>query len=187
MQVKMLRGLAVGASAALGLALVASSASAQAQTSGTRFGVEAAFGANNSVGIGVGAFVKFHLADISEHPITGRVTFDYFFPGSSYCGGDCSYHYFKVAADGLYDIANASSNIKPYVGAGLELTHDSFGYNDPDYCGVFDCGSVGGSYFGLNLVGGINFAGNSKLMPFVEINLAASTGSEFLIKAGIHF
>ena len=65
MQVKMLRGLAIGASAALGLAVIAPSAHAQAQTAGTRFGVEAAFGANNSVGIGVGAFVKFHLADMS--------------------------------------------------------------------------------------------------------------------------
>jgi hypothetical protein len=185
MQVKMLRGLAVGASAALGLALVASSASAQAQTSGTRFGVEAAFGANNSVGIGVGAFIKFHLADISEHPITGRASFDYFFPGSSYCGGfdGCGVHYFKIAADGLYDIANASSNIKPYVGAGLEMTRISFG---DSYCGggFYSCSS---SNVGLDLVGGINFAGNSKLMPFVEVNLAASSGSEFLIKAGIHF
>ncbi len=184
MQVSMLRGMAIGATAVLGLALIAPSAQAQAQTSGTRFGVEAAFGANNSVGVGVGAFIKFHLANMNEHPITGRVSFDYFFPGSSYCGGfdgfgDCGVHYFKVAADGLYDIANAKSDIKPYVGAGLELTSVSFG---SDFCN--GCGS---SNLGLDLVGGINFAGNSKLMPFVEINLAASSGSEFLIKAGIHF
>jgi hypothetical protein len=185
MQVKMLRGLAVGASAVLGLALVASSASAQAQTSGTRFGVEAAFGANNSVGIGVGAFIKFHLAELNEHPITGRVSFDYFFPGSSYCGGfsGCGVHYFKVAGDGLYDIANPSSNIKPYIGAGLEYTHISFG---SAYCDAFGAGCGSGN-LGLDLVGGINFAANSKLMPFVEINLAASSGSEFLIKGGIHF
>jgi hypothetical protein len=178
-----LRGMLAGTAAMFGLAVVATSAQAQAQTAGTRFGVEAAFGANNSVGIGVGAFVKFHLADISEHPITGRVSFDYFFPGSSYCD-DCGVKYFKVAADGLYDIANAKSNIKPYVGAGLELTHISFNDNA---CGGFAGCDAGSSDLGLDLVGGINFAGNSKLMPFVEINLAASSGSEFLIKAGIHF
>jgi outer membrane protein W len=185
MQVRMLRGMAIAASAVLGSALMTTVASAQAQTSGTRFGVEAAFGANNSVGIGVGAFIKFHLAEISEHPITGRVSFDYFFPGSSYCGGfsGCGVHYFKIAGDGLYDIANAKSNIKPYVGAGLELTHVSYG---SAYCDEFGAG-CGSSDLGLDLVGGINFAGNSKLMPFIEINLAASSGSEFLIKGGIHF
>jgi hypothetical protein len=185
MQVKMLRGLAVGASAVLGLALVASSAQAQAQTSGTRFGVEAALGANNNVGIGVGAFIKFHLAELSEHPITGRVSFDWFFPGDSYCGGytGCGAHYYKLAGDGLYDIANPSSNIKPYIGAGIEYTHYSYG---DTYCGFYG-GGCGFGYVGLDLVGGINFAANSKMMPFIEINLAASTGSEFLIKGGIHF
>jgi hypothetical protein len=183
MQVSMLRGMAIGATAALGLALIAPSAHAQAQTSGTRFGVEAAFGANDNVGIGVGAFVKFHLADMSEHPITGRVSFDYFFPGSSYCGGfaDCGVHYFVVSAVGLYDIANAKSNVKPYLGAGVEYTVISFG---SAYCSDF-CPSA--SAFGLDLVGGINFAGNSRLMPFVEVSLGAGSGSEFLIKGGIHF
>ncbi|HEY4320448.1 MAG TPA: hypothetical protein VGM77_04640 [Gemmatimonadales bacterium] len=182
-----MRGVLAGAAAVLGLAVVTSSASAQAQTSGTRFGVEGAFGLNDNVGIGVGAFVKFHLADLSEHPITGRASFDYFFPGSSFCGGfdGCGVHYFKVALDGLYDIANAKSNVKPYVGAGLELTRYTFG---DSYCGDgFYDGSCSYSNFGLDLVGGINFAGNSKLMPFVELNLGAGSGSEFLVKAGIHF
>ena len=185
MQVSMLRGMAIGASAVVGLALIAPSVHAQAQTRGTRFGVEAAFGANNNVGIGVGAFVKFHLAEISEHPITGRVSFDYFFPGNSYCGGfsSCGVHYFIVAGDALYDIANPSSNIKPYVGAGLEYTRISFG---SDFCTTF-CSNYGASSFGLDLVGGINFAANSKLMPFVEAKLGAGGGSQFLIKGGIHF
>jgi opacity protein-like surface antigen len=183
MQVRMLRGMAIGATAVLGLALIAPSAQAQAQTSGTRFGVEAAFGANDNVGIGVGAFIKFHLADMSEHPITARVAFDYFFPGSSYCGGlaDCGVHYFIVSAVGLYDIANPKSNIKPYVGAGLEYTVISYG------SGFCDNLCPSASAFGLDLVGGINFAANSKLMPFVELSLGAGSGSEFLIKGGIHF
>ena len=186
MQVRMLRGLAIGASAALGLAMIAPSAHAQAQTSGTRFGIEAAFGANNNVGIGVGAFIKFHLAEISEHPITGRVSFDYFFPGNSYCGGltGCGVHYFIVTGDALYDIANPHSDIKPYVGAGIEYTAISFGSS---FCSGAFCDNYGASSVGLDLVGGINFAANTKLMPFVELKLGAGSGSEFLIKGGIHF
>jgi hypothetical protein len=171
----------LGTAAALGVALVAPAAAhAQAQTQGTRFGVEADI-ANHSTGFGVGAFVKFHLAEISEHPITGRATFDYYFPSSSNFGG-FSYHYWEVAGDGLFDITNASSKIKPYVGAGLTYWHASFGGN---YCSLFSCGSTGG--VGLDILGGINFMANSKLMPFVELKLDARSGGDFIIKGGIHF
>ncbi len=187
MKFSMLRGSMASAGMLAALAVLAApqASQAQAQKSGTRFGVEAAFGANNSVGIGVGAFVKFHLAELNEHPITGRASFDWFFPGNSYCGGyaGCGAHYYKLAGDGLYDIANPNSNVKPYIGAGLEYTHYSYGSG---YCGYYG-GGCGFGYLGLDLVGGINFAANTKLMPFVELNLAASTGSEFLIKAGVHF
>lgn len=186
MQVSMLRGLAIGTSAALGLALVAQTASAQAQTEGTRFGVEAALGTNNSVGIGAGAFVKFHLTDISEHPITGRVTFDYFFPSSSNFGGYGT-HYLEVAADGLFDITTASSTTKPYVGAGLTYARWSYSY-DNAYCNVYGVNYCNGSASntGLHVVGGLNFMADSKLMPFVEIKLETSSGSELILKGGIH-
>src|ERR1041385_4192396 len=120
MLVRLLRGTAIGAGAAFGLALIAPTAAhAQAQTAGTRFGVEAAL-ADHHYGFGVGAFIKFHLTDVSEHPITGRVSFDYFFPSNA-CGdfgGDCGLKYWEVSADGLFDLTNKSSNLKPYVGAG---------------------------------------------------------------------
>ena len=179
------RGFIVGASAALGLVLVASSANAQAQQSGTRFGIEADYG-SQSIGFGVGAFVKFHLAEISEHAVTGRVSFDYYFPGNSYCGGfngDCGYKYFEVSGDGLLDIANSSSDIKPYVGAGLLYTHTSFGSVYCNYPGA-SCGSGG---IGLDVLGGLNFMANSKLMPFVEAKLDLRSGGAFIIKGGIHF
>lgn len=186
MQVSMLRGMAIGANAVVGLALIAPSASAQAQNSGTRFGVEAAYG-TQSIGFGVGAFVKFHLAEISEHAITGRVAFDYYFPGSSYCGaftGSCGYKYFEIAGDGLFDITNPKSDIKPYVGAGLTWAHSSFG---SDFCGGFGGSCPGASTFGLDVVGGINFMADKKLMPFVEVKLDARSGGAFIIKGGIHF
>ena len=178
MQVSMLRGMAIGASAVVGLALIAPSARAQAQTSGTRFGIEADFATNNSIGIGAGAFVKFHLAEISEHPITGRVVFDYYFPSSNNFGG-YSYKYWELAADGLFDITNRASTTKPYVGAGLTYAHSSFGSGY--------CNGCGGSSTGLHIVGGINFMGDKKLMPFVEAKIELSSGSEFILKAGIHF
>ena len=181
MLVRMLRGFVMGAGAAFGLALVApSTGHAQAQAIGTRFGIEAAL-ANHSTGFGVGAFVKFHLAEISEHPITGRVSFDYYFPSSSNFFG-YSYHYWEAAADGLFDITNASSNIKPYVGAGLTYADASFGGG---YCNIYSCGSSGS--IGLDLVGGINFMADKKLMPFVELKLDARSGGDFIIKGGIHF
>jgi opacity protein-like surface antigen len=185
MQVSMLRGIAVGASAVLGLALIAPSARAQAQTNGMRFGVEAAFATNNSVGIGAGAFLKFHLVDVSEHPITGRVSFDYYFPSSSNFAGFTA-HYWEIEADGLFDIV-ANGDTKPYVGAGLTYGHWSYGY-DATYCGTFaNLCSASTSNTGLDIVGGINFMGGSKLMPFVEAKIELSSGSEFIIKGGIHF
>jgi len=183
MSVTHLRGLVAGAAAVAALvALQPSAANAQAQTSGTRFGVEAALGTNNNVGIGAGAFVKFHLAEISEHPITGRATFDYFFPSSSNFGGYTA-HYWQIEADGLYDIVNKSSTTKPYIGAGITYSKWSYGGG---YCNLFGI-SCSTSWTGLDFVGGLNFMSNSKLMPFVEAKIDVSGGSEFLIRAGIHF
>jgi len=190
MLVKLLRGTAIGAGAAFGLALVApASAHAQAQTSGTRFGVEAAYG-NNNVSFGVGAFVKFHLAEMSGHTITGRVAFDYFFPGNGgYACVDCGYSlkYYEADADGLYDIAS-KGNVKPYLGAGVTWAHESVSFNS-DYCNGFGivCPSYGNGDFGLNVLGGLNFMANSKLMPFVEAKYELRSGGEFIIKGGIHF
>jgi hypothetical protein len=181
MQVKMLRGIAVGASAVLGLALITPSAGAQAQTSGMRFGVEGAFG-TKSIGVGAGAFLKYHLADISAHPITGRVAFDYFFPSSSNFGG-YSYKYWELAADGLFDIATEKSDIKPYVGAGLTYGNSSWGAG---YCGAIIGCSTSASSTNLHLVGGINFMGNSKLMPFAEVKVNTASGAALIFKGGIH-
>ena len=183
MKVSMLRSLAIGATAALGLALIAPSANAQAQTSGTRFGVEASL-ANHSVGVGAGAFLKFHLAEISEHAITGRASFDYFFPGSGYCVYTCgSVHYWEAAIDGLIDIV-AKGDAKPYVGAGL--TYGSFSYGNACVVGGVDyCASAHNTF--LDVVGGVNFMANSKLMPFVEVKLDLQSGGNLTVKGGIHF
>lgn len=192
MLVRLLRGMTIGAGAALGLALVAPApAHAQAQTHGTRFGVEAAFGSNNNVGIGAGAFVKFHLADISEHPITGRVSFDYFFPSSSDFFGYTA-HFWEIEGDGLFDITTKSATTKPYVGAGLTYSKWSFSYPSSacTFGGVNYCDN-GASTTGLDVLGGINFMANSTLMPFAEVKLDLSgsygNSGELIIKGGVHF
>lgn len=171
----LLAGVALGLFAGI---LAPSAAQAQAQTSGTRFGVEASL-ADNSIGLGIGAFVKFRLAEISERAITGRASFDYYFPSSSHWDG--GYHYYEISGDGLLDIANKQSDVKPYVGAGLTYSNASGGYCN----GVgIDCGS---GDFGLDVLGGINFMGNSKLMPFVEAKFNLRGGGLFMLKGGIHF
>ncbi|MGH7593672.1 MAG: hypothetical protein ACRELE_07465 [Gemmatimonadales bacterium] len=182
---RMLRGMALATSAALGLALAAPAAAhAQAQTSGTRFGVEAAYA--DHFNFGVGAFVKFHLAELSGKPLTGRASFDYYFPGSygGFTGFSYSQKYFQISGDALYDLT-ANSNVHPYLGAGLVYSHYSI-----DCTGCIGIGSGG---VGLDILGGLNFMANSKLMPFVEVNLGLGGGAgtygsgEFVIKGGIHF
>ncbi len=182
MKVSMLRNLAIGATAALGLALIAPSANAQAQTSGFRAGIEGAFG-NHDLGVGVGAFGKFHLTEVDGHAITGRVSFDYFFPSCSGCG-TYKYHYWELAADGILDIVS-SGDAKPYVAAGLTYWNSSFdsGYS---LCGGI-YGSCSTSSTQLHVAGGVNFMANSKLMPFVEIKLDVGNGSDIIFKGGIHF
>ncbi len=172
MNVSTLRGLVVGATLALGFAALAPT-SAQAQ--GVRFGVEAAWA--NDFDLGVGAFGKFGLTEISEKAITGRVSFDYFFPGKVF---GVSQKYWELNGDALLDIVNKKSSVKPYVGAGVVYSH----YSVDIGCGTSCSGSS--NDFGLNLLGGLNF-GNSKMMPFVEAKYEIRSGGEFVLKAGLHF
>ncbi len=178
MSARMLRGITIGASAALGLALITSTAHAQAQTRGTRFGVEADF-ADHHQGLGVGAFVKFHLAEISERAITGRANFDYFFPSNSYWG---SSKFWTIEGSGILDIV-AKGDTKPYVGTGLTYGNWSYG---SAYCGgLVGCPSA--SSTNLHILGGVNFLGNSKLMPVAEAKLVLSGGSSLVVRGGVHF
>jgi hypothetical protein len=183
--------------AGLTLSVPVAGLGAQAQTSGTRFGVAAAYLENFN--LGVGAFAKFHLTELDNHPITGRASFDYFFPGTGsdctyyYCGSTASYSrtFWQASLDGLYDVANAKSDMKPYLGAGLSLSH--YSTDATCFVGGIAVPCAGGSGgLGLNVLGGLNFMANSTLMPFVEIKLDLGGGigpyggSGFELKGGIH-
>lgn len=165
--------------AALAAATAPAMLNAQAQTSGTRFGVEADLGAATYAGLGVGGFVKFHLADLSEHPVTGRASFDYYLTGCAACGS-----YWQISGDGLYDIQSGSANTKPYVGAGIAYSHFSFA----------DCDACSSGGVDLDILGGLNFKADTKLMPFAEVKLAVGGsvgdgvygGTVFVIKGGVH-
>lgn len=170
MKASTLRGLVVGATMALGFAVLAPN---KAEAQGVQFGVAASYA--DSWDFGVGAFGKFHLADVSNRAIGGRIGFDYFFPGNNRKA-------WSLNGDALLNIATNDASLKPYVGAGVGYRHFSY---DSGFCGVtgVDCSS---SDVGLNLIGGLNF-GKSKMMPFVEAKLEVGNGSQFVAKAGIHF
>jgi hypothetical protein len=166
------------AGAAFGLvAFAPTSARAQAQTHGFRLGVEADL-ADHHQGFGVGAFGKFHLAEISERAVTGRVNFDYFFPSNNFYGDT---KLWTIEGSGIIDIV-AKGDTKPYLGAGLTYANWSYASS---YCGVIGCPSA--SSTDLHILGGVNFMGGSKLMPFVEAKLVLSGGSSLVLRGGIHF
>jgi hypothetical protein len=177
MNVRFSRLLLAGAALAL-VAFAPTSARAQAQKNGFRLGVEADL-ADHHQGFGVGAFGKFHLAEISERAVTGRVNFDYYFPSNSYYG---STKIWTIEGSGIIDIV-AKGETKPYLGAGL--TYENWSYSS-SYCGgAFACPSA--SSTDLHVLGGVNFMGNSKLMPFAEAKLILSGGSSLVLRGGIHF
>lgn len=170
MKASTLRGLVAGATLALGFAVLAPS---KAEAQGMQFGVAVSYA--DDYDLGVGAFAKFHLADMSNRAIGGRIGFDYFFPGNDLKA-------WSLNGDALLNIATNDASMKPYIGAGVGYRHFSL---DNSFCGVagVDCSS---NDIGLNLIGGLNF-GKSKMMPFVEAKLEVGDGSQFVLKAGLHF
>lgn len=164
MQVNMIRRV-VGSVAISMVLSLATPATANAQT--VQLGAELAWG--DDVDLGVGAFGKFALTEVSGKAVTGRVTFDLFFPGNSF-------KYWELNGDGLLDIVNKSSSMKPYVGAGI-----NYGHSSSDNCTQCSGGDVG-----INAIGGLNFT-TSKFRPFVEAKLELRDGGQFILKGGIHF
>ena len=128
------------------------------------FGVQASL-ADNSLDFGIGA--RF-ITDF--HEVADRVqligTFDYFFPGGGLT-------YWELNGNLVYEFPVRRSKLKPYLGAGLNLAHSS-------------AGGSSDSKLGLNLVGGINFRGES-LKPFVESKIEIRDGGPFVVSAGFRF
>lgn len=144
--------------------VVAGPAAAQA-----RFGVQADWG--DKTDFGLGARLGFPLGgELKKNGIEGLAAFDFFFPKA----GD----YWELSGNGLYHIAT-SSTTKPYVGAGLLLAHSS---------GSRPLGTTfSDTRLGLNLLGGIRFKAQERLLPFIEGRLSIRDGSQFVIAGGVYF
>ena len=154
----------------VGLALVALSAATPVRAQG-RFGAQLNFA--EDADFGLGARVGFALGgELKRKGIEGLVTFDYFFPKA--------YDYWTVTADGLYHFTPANSSVNPYVGGGVSLGHGSVGGVSPGL-------SRGGSDVGLNLMAGLRFKAQERLLPFAEARYELKNGGQFILSAGVYF
>ncbi len=157
---------------AVGLAVVAlsttNSASAQA-----RFGAQLNFAGHAN--FGMGARVGFPLGgELKRKGIEGLVTFDYFFPDK--------FDYWTATANGLYHFTPAGSSVKPYIGGGVSL-----GRGRGSVDGMSPGLSGGGSDVGLNLMGGLRFKAQERLLPFAEARYELKNGGQFILTAGVYF
>lgn len=149
----------------LGLSAIASRP-AEAQV---RFGAQVDWAADFDLGIG--ARLGFPLGDqLKRKGIEGLATFDFFFPGNNVDA-------WQITANGLYHFTQGES-AKPYVGAGLLYTHSSV-----SVLGV----GASASDFGINLLGGLRFKAQERLLPFVEAKLQLGDGSQFMLAGGVYF
>lgn len=133
-----------------------------------RFGAHLAWA--QDADFGIGARVGFPLGDeLKRKGIEGLATFDYFFPKG--------YNLWEVSANGLYHFTQGKQ-VRPYVGAGIVLAHTSVGNS-----------TIGGSGsdFGFNLLGGVRFKAQERLLPFVEARFELNHGSQFFLAGGVYF
>jgi hypothetical protein len=145
----------------VGALLVANVAAARDKP--VEFGVQASFADNDlDFGIGVRLITDF---DALANRVKLIGSFDYFFPS----GGA---HYWELNGNAVYVFAVRRSRVEPYLGGGLNIAH------------YYGGGSS--SKLGLNLVGGINFRGES-LKPFVEGKVEIRDNGPFVVAAGFRF
>ena len=148
--------------AVVGALLTASMAAAHDKP--VEFGVQASVG-DNDLDVGIGARVITDFDALGDH-FNFIGTFDYFFPGGGLT-------YWELNGNAVYVFTPRHSSLRPYLGGGLNLGYAS---------------GPGGSAskLGLNVVGGINFRGQS-LKPFVETKVVVRNGGHFVVSAGFRF
>jgi len=170
-----MRKVTLALSAALGLCVLAQTATAQMKP--WQFGPEVSLGTNN-VGPAIGARAVFNGLGAATK-VTGLAayaSFDYFFPSSSF---GVSPSYWEINVDGTWDIPNMTGQFKPYVGAGIDYGHTSVT--------VTGFGSGSASNTGLNILGGTHFNPTPKLNLFGEVRIELRTSSIVAFTVGILF
>ena len=131
-----------------------------------RFGAQVSWGDDTDFGLGARLGFPFG-GELKRKGIEGLATFDYFFPDG--------FDYWEITANGLYHFTQGTK-AKPYVGGGVvfgRFSTASPGFDDSD--------------FGLNLIGGLRFKAQERLLPFIEGRLELKDGSQFVLAAGVYF
>ncbi len=170
-----MRKMTVALSTAIGLCLMAQTATAQVKA--WQFGPEVSLG-TNSVGPAIGARAVWNgLGTVTKVAGLGAyASFDYFFPSS---GFGVSPSYWEINVNGTWEIPNITGQFKPYVGAGINYGHTSVT--------VTGVGSASTSNTGLNILGGSRFNPTPKLNLFGEVRIELRTSSIVAFTVGILF
>jgi hypothetical protein len=138
-----------------------------------------AVSSNNGVGVRLAFSLDKHVRNVE---IVG--SFDYFFPQPDHTYDDIIMYlgYTELNLNAVYKLRRASSSIRPYLGAGLNLARvrGGVGY-DPEELGSF--GYDAQIRAGMNVLAGVLF--RSRL--FVEGRNEFEGGKSFVVTAGIRF
>ncbi len=165
-----MRLMSLVAVAVLGLAV-----SARAEDKSVSFGVQGSWG--NDSDFGVGARVIAPLNSLQKG-VEGIASFDYFFPSTGDGGFDSGVKYWEANANLVYRLpGKRRSSVRPYLGAGLNVAHGSFGSDDGWG------GSGSSTKVGLNLLGGLTFSERF----FLESKFEAGGGEQFVVSGGFRF
>jgi opacity protein-like surface antigen len=149
-----------------GLVVLLAGAAVRPAEAQARFGAQLSWAEDTDLGIG--ARLGFPLGgELKRKGIEGLATFDYFFPDG--------FDFWEITANGLYHFTQGSS-AKPYVGAGVIFGRYSGGTPGSD-----------DSDFGLNLIGGLRFKAQERLLPFIEGRFEVKDGTQFVLSAGVYF
>lgn len=155
------------------LALPISAVQAQTVAPRTQFGIQLSFA--DDAELGVGGRVRYGLQGLFPRaPLSSQASLDFFFPGNDVTYAEINYNV-------VYNFRVGSApRVGPYAGGGL-----NFAYVKQDFGGAI--GSRSDTDLGLNILGGINFRGGSRLTPFLELRAELGGGEQLVFTGGIYF
>lgn len=134
----------------------------------------------DDVDFGIGPRLVIDLPGDSNLGIIG--SFDYFFPDTgsgAFFGTDIDINYWELNGNLVYLLELEDSAVLPYAGGGINFAHVSATVESG---GTSESGSD--SEIGLNILGGIQFPGES-VTPFAELRIEASGGEQTVVTGGL--
>jgi hypothetical protein len=141
------------------------------------FGLQLDVGTESDIGIG-GRGVFGLQALFPRTPLSGIVSFDYFFPSGAPAGINLTY--WEINGNVAYRFRMPPrSSLGAYAGGGLNIAHASVSGGG---------GSGGTTKAGLNLLAGTTFkVSGSKLTPFLEGRGIIGGGKQVVFTGGVRF